>query len=248
MSFSFGGAAWKLSFELSPIILNNGIAANIPGGMLPVIAITEAVNFVTGILSGGDVFDLDNFFANYLALPGATMIDQQIGRYPFANQAVAANAVIAQPLRVSMLMICPVRETFGYAKKLATMMALQSALKQHNASGGTYTVITPSAFYSDCLLTSLTDVSSSESKQVQDTWRWDFEQPLITLNQAQQAYNSAMGAIARGTETQGNLSGLGSTINSPFTAMAPAVVPSASGAVSGSTAIAPGGTEIIWNN
>lgn len=239
-SISLGMAAWKLSFQISPIILNNGIANLTPVGMLPIIALTEALNFTTGILDSGRDIGLDSFFANFQVIPGGTIVDQQIGQYPFANQAIAANAVIAQPLKVSMLMICPVQQSLGYATKLSTMMALQATLKQHNALGGTYTVITPSAFYADCLLTGLTDVSSSESKQVQNAWRWDFEQPLLTQNQARQAYNSAMGKIAGGLQTDGSLSGLFSLVASPFTAMLPSVVPSASGAVSGSTAIAPG--------
>lgn len=236
-NLSFGATAFKLSFELSPIILNNGIASSIPGGMLPIIAITEAINFVTGILDGGENISLDNFFANYQVIPGATIIEQQIGHYPFANQAIAANAVIAQPLKVSMMMYCPVRLTLGYATKLATMMALQSAIKQHNATGGTYTIITPSAFYADCVMTALTDVSSSESKQVQNAWRWDFEQPLLTLSQVQQAYNSAMGKIAFGTQTDGALSGLGQTVDSPASIAAPSIIPSASSVVPSNTAI-----------
>ena len=243
-----GAAAWKLSFQLSPIILNNGIAASIPGGMLPIIAITEALNFATGILDGGGNINLDDFFANYQVIPGDTIIDQQIGHYPFANQSVAANAVIAQPLRVSLLMICPVQKDSGYATKLATMMALQAALKQHNSTGGTYTVITPFAFYANCVMTSLADVSSSESKQPQNVWRWDFEQPLLTLSQAQQAYNSAMGKIGAGVQTDGATSGLGSTVNSPFSIGTPGVIPSSTGSSTGSTAVAPSGNTYDPND
>jgi hypothetical protein len=247
-NFSLGMAAWKLSFQLSPIILNNGIAAQIPGGMLPIIAITEALNFATGILDGGDNIGLDSFFANFQVVPGDTMIDQTIGKYPFANQTIAANAVIQQPLKVSLAMICPVQHELGYATKLATMMALQAVLKQHNQTGGTYTILTPSVFYADCIMTTMSDITGGESKQVQTLWRLDFEQPLLTLTQAQQAYNSAMGKIGAGVQTDGSQTGLAQAINSPFTAQAPLVIPSASGAASSSTAVAPGGTQIQWNN
>ena len=77
--------------------------------MLPIISITEALNFTVGILSGGENIELDDFFANYQPIPGGTLIDQDIGEYPFANQSVAANAVIAKPLKIPMMMICPVR-------------------------------------------------------------------------------------------------------------------------------------------
>lgn len=237
-----GLAAWKLSYQLSPIILNNGVASLIPGGMLPIIALTEALNFFDGILSGGEGIGLDDFFANYVVISGDTLIDQQIGKYPFANQGVAANAVIAQPLKVSLLMICPARKEAGYLVKLATMQALQATLKKHNAIGGTYTVITPSAFYPNCILTSLSDASTSESKQPQNQWRWDFEQPLLTQTQAtvaEQALNSVMSKISGGFETDGALSGLSSTVNAPWSISTPGIIPSASGAVSGSTAVAP---------
>jgi hypothetical protein len=49
-----GLAVFKLAFQLSPILLCNGIATDIPGGVLPIIAITEASHFVLGLLSGTD--------------------------------------------------------------------------------------------------------------------------------------------------------------------------------------------------
>ena len=36
-----GQAAYKLAFEISPITLTGGVAQNIPGGMLPVLAISH---------------------------------------------------------------------------------------------------------------------------------------------------------------------------------------------------------------
>lgn len=235
-----GLAAFKLSFQVSPIILVNGIANAIPGQMLPIIAITEALNFFDGILSGGENINLDSFFANYVVIPGGTMIDQQIGKYPFANQSVAANAVIAQPLRVSLLMICPARTTTaGYAVKLATMISLKNTIAQHNASGGTYTIITPSVFYTNCVLTGIEDASTGESKQPQNAWRWNFEQPLLTQTQAAsalQALNGTMSRITGGLPSTGALSGLESVFQ-PASVATPGIIPSAAGAVSGGTAL-----------
>ena len=227
-------AAWKLTFQLSPIILTNGIASEI--GMLPIISLTEALNFVDGILSGGENIELDDFFAEFEPIPGATLIDQNIGKYPFANQAVAANAVIAQPLAVSMRMICPVREPFGYPLKLATMIALQNTLVKHNGSGGTYTIATPTYFYTNCVMTGMRDISTGETNQTQFVWQLDFEQPLLTLQSIQAAQASLINKITNATkvtpDASGNVawSGAATTVAQPPTFGAVSTVPAASGA------------------
>lgn len=204
---SFGKAIWKLTFELSPIILVNGVAQYLPGGMgnmIPIVALTETLNLADDLLTGGNI-SLDNFFAHYRPLPGATLVDQDLGRYPFANQAVAANATIQNPLRVSLQMICPIKQRLGYFTKLATMIALQATLSKHNALGGTYVVATPSFFYSNCVLKTLTDVTANgESAQAQVMWQFDFEAPLLTLNQADEAQNSLLSKLTNGTQLSGD--------------------------------------------
>lgn len=232
MSISPGLAAYKLAFQLSPIILTGGAAGLIPGGMLPIISLTEAVNFTTGLLSGGDLPDLDSFFANFQPIPGSTIIDNQVGEYPFANQRVAGNAIISQPLVVSLRMICPVRNPLGYAAKLATMMSLQATLASHNNSGGTYTIATPSYFYTNCIMTGMKDVTGGESKQAQIVWQLDFRQPLLTLEEAAQAQNSLMSKISSGTAIDGQptWSGLGPTVGLPPSLAAPSLIPAASNA------------------
>lgn len=227
-----GYAAYKLSFQLSPIILVNGIAAPMPGGLLPIIAITEAVNFAAGILSAGDnTLDLDDFFANFHPLPGASLIDQKLGEYPFANQAVAANAVIPQPLVISYRMFCPAQQSGGYAFKLATMMALQATLAQHNISGGTYTCATPSFFFTNCVMLGMRDTSAADSHQAQNTWQLDFRKPLLTLADAQQAQNNLMSRITNQTMIPGlpSWSGLEPTVGNQASVAGPSVVPAASG-------------------
>ena len=54
-------------------------------------------------------------FANFRPLPGATLIDNQIGAYRFANQGAAGERHYpgAQPLAVSLLMDCPARDELG---------------------------------------------------------------------------------------------------------------------------------------
>src|SRR5271154_619703 len=92
-----GLIAYKLAFQLSPIVLTGGIATNIPGGMLPILALTQPLQFLSGLLSGGEDIELDDFFANFHPMAGSTLLENDYGNYPFANQAVAANSGIAQP-------------------------------------------------------------------------------------------------------------------------------------------------------
>lgn len=229
MSISAGLANYKLSFELSPIILTGGIATNIPGGALPIVSITEALNFTDGLLDGAVDLDLDDFFAHFVPLPGGSLIDQTLGEYPFANQAVAANAVIRQPLVISMRMICPARGPGGFANKLAIISLLQSTLALHNASGGTYTVATPAFFYTNCVMLGMRDTSSANDAQAQNTWQLDFKKPLLTLQDAQQAQGGLMAQISAGTPINGvpSWTGLSQTVGNPASLGTVGLVPAA---------------------
>jgi hypothetical protein len=235
-----GSAQYKINFELSPIILTGGIAANFVGGMLPLIAITQSGDFES-ILSGGAV-DLDDVFANFYPMPGTSLVDNQIGNYPFANMAVAANAIIAQPLVCSLMMRCPCRDAGDYARKTAIMTSLQNTLKAHNTLGGTYTVATPSFTFNNTILKLLSDISGGESLQAQMAWKWDFIKPLVTLQDAYIQYNSMMQSLVNGTATQGNLSGAAGNVGAPQSVIAPSVAPSAAASSSASIPATPSGT------
>lgn len=224
-----GLAAFKLAFQLSPIMFVNGIATNIPGGMLPLITITEAASFVSGILSGAENIELDDFFANFTPIPGGSLANFEAATYPLANQAVAGNAIIAQPNTLSMLMHCPARDRLGFATKLITMTALQQVVSQHSAMGGTYTILTPSYLYTNGILTGLRDVSDGRSAQPQNAYQWDFYFPLITVQQAQQAQSSLLAKLTAGTQTDGSWSGLSTTVASPNSLVTPSVIPSSGG-------------------
>lgn len=252
MSYTPGLAAWKLAFQLSPIILTNGLVNFMPGRMLPIIAITEAINFPLGLLNGGNAIDLDRFFANYMPLPGASLVDQEVGMYPFANQAVAANATITQPLVVSMLMVCPAQNPFGYFEKLAIMEALVAVLKEHNSRGGTYIVATPSYVYTNCIMRSMRDASLGQTKQPQNAWQLDFIRPLLTLEEAEQAQNGLFSLISSGAQVPGNpatvgFSGLTTGASVPGSITGVSVIPSsasalaAQGAAGSANALAPFG-------
>lgn len=217
---------------------------------MPIVALTQAVDFVDGLLSGGsNLTNPDDFFANFVPVSGGTLIDNEIGHYPFANQQVAANSIIAQPLTISMKMICPVRPGSSYATKLATLTALQSLLINHNTSGGTYTVATPGFIYSNCLMTSFKDISGEgDIKQAQYEWQLDFEQPLLTLAQAQAAQNSLMSLITGQTAVSGDppgYSNLSTLVGQPGSLAGSSVVPSASGAFGAGVAGAQGPSSFV---
>ena len=194
---NFGQSQFQNAYELAPIILTNGIANGYPGAQLPLLQITD------GPLDSLDTSDTNAFFGHFRPMPGATLIANDIGEFPFANQAVAANAIIARPLRISLMMDCPAQVGGGYQGKLQVITALKQALDNHVQSGGTFTVATPSFIYTNCILVLLRDVSRPDSKQAQNAWQWDFERPLLALEQLTQVYNSQMAKIAAGLQQTG---------------------------------------------
>lgn len=196
----------QISYQVCPIILTGGVASQIPGGMLPMMSL-----FVTGETNSlglpFDIGDLDDAFGAFNVLPGGTLISQTIGKYPFANQSVAANAVIREPLTLSLIMDAPMRGPFAWDIKQMIMTALKATLENHNDNGGTYTVATPAYMYDNLIMTSLTDNSRGNNSLPQNAWRFDFERPLVALAELQGAQNQLMQKISNGTPTPGNISG-----------------------------------------
>jgi hypothetical protein len=235
-----GTAQFTLSYQISPIVLCGGIAQNVQGGVLPIISITESQSFNAGIPSAGGPINLDDYFANFAPLPGGTLGENQIGEYPFANQAVAGNAIIAQPLVISMLMTCPARQPVGYAQVLSTMTALVQALNQHDSLGGTYTVVTPKYYYTNLIRLRLVDISSSESRQAQNAYQWDFRRPLLTLEAAQAAQNTLMSKLSNGTQINGqpSYSGGATSVGQP-SSLAGSSIPSGASTAGTNTAPLP---------
>lgn len=197
---SAGFDLYKLGFEGSPIILTGGVATLIPGQMLPIIAITESLNLLNGLLSGMDVLDLNNLLCHYLCNPGTDLIKNEVATYPFANQTVAANSIITQPKRISYTMTCPAKAKGGYFFKLAALTALQTVLETHNASGGLYVCVTPSKIYTNCLMVSMTGADGGATKQTQYQWQIEFMQPLITESQAATAQSNLMSKLTGQTQ------------------------------------------------
>ena len=200
---------FELSYQISPIFLTNGIAQNIPGQMLPIVAITEAASFAGNILEGNGAPNLDQFVCQFRPLPGSTLVENELGDYPFANQTVAANAIIAKPLKLSMLMNSPANQGGGYVSKLITFTALKATLDQHNQSGGTYTILTPAYIYTNCILTGMIDVSRPDSQQAQNAWQFEFVKPLLTANEAQSVLNTLMNKTDAGLPVQSTNGAIG---------------------------------------
>jgi len=202
MSGVVTSTAFALGYQISPIILVGGIATAL-GGMLPIVALTEGVSVVSGLVTGSFPSTFDQFFAQFTVIPSGKLISQQVAKYSFANQSTAANAVITDPLTVSVRMDCPAKNSGDYLAKLAVLTALQATLSAHNASGGLYTVATPGFIYTNCIMRQLIDISGAGSSQVQYQYQFDFEQPLVTLQAAQQAYSALLNKIAGGTQISG---------------------------------------------
>lgn len=186
-----GITQFKMAFELSPVILCNGIAANMQGGMLPILYLTEP-NL------GDELFGLDSYFAHWFPLPGGELGKNKVSTYPFANQTVAGNAIIPQPLTLSMLMVCPTQESYSMSAQI--MAALKASLDQHDILGGTYTVMTPKFPYTNMLRLRTVDASSGQTHQAQNSYQTDFYSPLLTLEAAQAQQNSLMSKLSAGTQ------------------------------------------------
>jgi hypothetical protein len=190
--------AYDLAFQVSPIILVDGIASNSIGGMLPIIGLTgQLAAAFQGAASSGSLSE-DDFFARFLPVPGSTLVSQQVATYPFANQAVAANATIQQPLNISLRMIAPVKDTAGYLTKLAIFTSLQNSLVAHNAAGGRYHIATPAFIFTNCLMLQMTDIGDASSRQQMVQFQIDFTRPLVTGEQLTQTYNSLMSKLSSG--------------------------------------------------
>ena len=187
-----GMLAYKLAFEKSPIFLTDGLAAIAPGSILPLIAITQA----NDVLRAGDgasiLSKLDDYFASFWPMPGAQLISVQLGKYPFANQKTAANAIVAQALTFSMRMNVTPKVKGAMITRTMNMSALKAALDAHAALGGTYSVLTPSYLYTGCVLVSMKDMTSGDSFHQQTDWQLDFEQPLLNSTEATQTMNTLM--------------------------------------------------------
>ena len=202
MSKSINLEIAELAFQKSPIILVNGIASNMPGKMMPLIAVTQGASFNLSSGFGALNTKLDEFFMDFSVVPGGTLHDNNSAKYPMANLRTAANAIIGQPLHISLKMRCYPRLQASLTSRMAISALMQSILEFHNFNGGSYIILTPMYIYKNCLMMKMVDISSGGDslEKTQSEWQLDFEQPLITQQSANMAYNSLMSNLAAGAE------------------------------------------------
>lgn len=190
-----GLSQFQRSYEIAPIILVGGLAQNLPGsvgGMISILALTEGD-------ASANYDDVNQYFARFKVLPGGTLADWSAAQYPLASMQMAANAVLKNALRVSLLMLTMAQAgQNNYAIKSSRFSTITSQLNAHVALGGLFTVATPAYTYENCILLTLRDVSPSAEKQVQTHWQWDFYQPLVTQAAAASSYNSTYNKLANG--------------------------------------------------
>lgn len=204
---SLGRIGYQLAYQISPIFLVDGIASTYgAGGLLPIVALTQIVSTAQQVINtategkAGGILNPDNFFAHFNPIAGGTLHNNQIGQYPFANQKVAANAIIAQPLNISMRMTCHPKIKGGAITQLLSGAGIKMALDNHNFSGGTYHVLTPHFLYMNCIMTGMKDITSGSSEFPQVEWQLDFMQPLVTQIDATDALNSLAKKLQSGVK------------------------------------------------
>ena len=203
---------FQLAYEISPIFFVDGIAQGMTDGTMPVANLLEA-GYFNNVNSAGTYLSsnqLNNFFAHFKPVPGSMLTNWQVANYPFANSVIAANASIAQPLQVSLLMMCPASNGISFSARQSILSNLQTQVQNHVAQGGTFDILTPAYVYQTCLLTSLRDITSIEDRKVQSIYQWDFIQPLLTQQQASIATNLLYtrlekGFVIAGTDTNSGL-------------------------------------------
>lgn len=189
---------FQRSYEIAPIWLEGGLAQNLPNKIMSILQLTEGNSRVT-------YPNVNDYFAHFKVMSGGDLQSWGVADYPFASLAMAANAVLSTPLKISMMMYCPAQASpqsnnykNSYVEKISTLTTLKFSLDDHIASGGTFIVNTPSFVYANAILTSLRDISVTSDKQVQYMWQWDFICPLITQSQTEAVYNNLYEKMSQG--------------------------------------------------
>lgn len=184
---------FKRAYQIAPILLVQGIAANLPNnGQMTILALTEGSDSV-------NYADDNEYFAHFEPLPGGTLVDFTPAEYPFASMNMAANAMLQNALKISLKMLCPVRNNaHNYPALQATVTRIQQQLTAHILAGGSFTVATPGFIYSDCLLLAMRDISNAGDRKVQGAFQLDFAKPLVTQQAAEKTFNALYAKLAGG--------------------------------------------------
>lgn len=201
---------FQLTYQTCPIVLVAGAAGT---GVMPITSILNP--FISSeslqVTSSGTVNSPNAVAANavtfgaFRVLPGGSLMDNDNAKYPLATMAVAANAIITNPLRVSVEMVTPASADVPMSVRLSRFTTLKTTLDKHIAAGGYFNIATPAFIYTGCLLLNLVDASDvPDGAQTQTRWVWNFEKPLITLEQAEAVVSSGMAKIVGQTFNPGN--------------------------------------------
>jgi hypothetical protein len=223
----------KIQFQIAPIILVNGIASSIPGSAVSILAVTgptllqgpQGTNLLNALVSAdsaiagtfyaggsganlGNFVNLDNAFGAFNVLSGGTLSVNTVPKYPLGDMTMAANAIVREPINISLIWDTPMRDDNAWAVKIAVFQMLKGVLDLHNNSGGVYSIMTPAYTYDNCILTALTDNSRSNSPVPQNAWKFDFERPMVvTTDDLAQAQNIFMNHMTQGLPTTGATAG-----------------------------------------
>jgi hypothetical protein len=234
--------AYKQRYQVSPIILVGGIASNVPGNMASMMALTQPnslplisagsplVETLQGVANPINVIGtsdqyLDDAFGAFNVLPGGTLIVNTVPKYPLADMTMAANAIVREPINVSVIWDTPMRGRNAWVNKLTVMTSLKQMLDLHSNLGGTFIVMTPAIYYDNMILTALTDNSRGGMPLPQNAWKFDFERPqVMTMTEAASAQNALMQKITGGVQTPGLNSGLSIGTPGSSPALYPATV------------------------
>lgn len=218
-----GRNVFKSAYQISPILLTEGVADKM-GGVVPIVVYTQSVALLNGLIAGGingsvNLPDLDNMWAQWAPMSGGTLVDNSVAQYPYANQAVAANAIVTNPLNLSMQMLCPANQPGAMATKLATLQALQAVLNKHSQLGGSYIIITPGQVYTGMLLTRMVDTTPNPVAAPSSQFQFDFTRPLTQKSKNVQKQSTlikklgggmpGLGFVGSGNPLEGVLGGAG---------------------------------------
>ena len=204
---SAGRQEFEFKYELCPILLKNGIAKNLMDKLMPIIQLTQQQGYPAGSVSGQLVKALvpgyppthTGYFAHFKTVPGYTLMFNSIGTYPFANASVAGNAIIQQPVNVSLLMYCPATSAYPASARASIIASLMSALNEHVRAGGLFVVYTPLFIYDNCVLVGIRDGSEGDNAAMQNALIFDFMRPQIMTNEeAAGAQNELMSKLSKG--------------------------------------------------
>ncbi len=194
MSFlsAIGRPAFDIVHELSPILLKNGIAENRAEKLMLIGEITQP-------LPPLPFSQNDGFFAHWKTIGGGSLMQNTVAQYPLANQATAGNAVIQQPVNISMLMYCPATGTYDVALRKMFISNIMTSINLHIRLGGLFVVYTPFFIYDNCILIGIRDASEGSVPELQNALIFDFIRPMIMDEQeAETAQNSFMSKITNG--------------------------------------------------